>query len=33
MNVFIVSIANEEERKKNMQVRSGFEEFFVCALT
>jgi len=28
MNVFIVSIPNEYERKKNMQIRNGCEEFF-----
>ena len=28
MNVFIVSITNEHERKKNMRIRNGFEEFF-----
>ena len=28
MNVFIVSITNEYERKKNMTIRNGFEEFF-----
>ena len=28
MNVFIVSIRNEYERKKNMRIRNGFEEFF-----
>ena len=28
MNVFIVSIPNEYERKKNMRIRNGFEEFF-----
>ena len=28
MNVFIVSISNEEERKRNMRIRNGFEEFF-----
>ena len=32
MNVFIVSISNEPERKRNMRIRNGFEEFFVCAL-
>ena len=29
MNAFIVSIANESERKRNMRIRNGFEEF-VC---
>ena len=28
MNIFIVSIPNEEERKKNMRFLNGFEEFF-----
>ena len=28
MNVFIVLIPNEYERKKNMRIRNGFEEFF-----
>ena len=28
MNVFIVSIPNEQERKKNMRIRNGLEEFF-----
>ena len=28
MNVFIVSIPNESERKGNMRIRNGFEEFF-----
>ena len=28
MNVFIVSILNEKERKRNMRIRNGFEEFF-----
>ena len=28
MNVFIVSIPNEWERKRNMRIRNGFEEFF-----
>ena len=28
MNSFIVSIPNEYERKKNMTIRNGFEEFF-----
>ena len=28
MNVFIVSIPNEKERKRNMRIRNGFEEFF-----
>ena len=23
---------SKEERKKNMRIRNGFEEFFVCAL-
>ena len=32
MNVFIVSIPNEYERKVNMRIRNEFEEFFVCAL-
>ena len=33
MNVFIVSIQNEQGRKKNKQIGNGFEEFFfVCAL-
>ena len=30
MNVFIVSIPDEYERKKNMQIRNGLEEFSVC---
>ena len=28
MNVFIVSIPNERERKRNMRIGNGFEEFF-----
>ena len=28
MKLFIVSIPNEEERKRNMQIRNRFEEFF-----
>ena len=32
VNVFIVSIPNELERKRNTRIRNGFEEFFVCAL-
>ena len=28
MNVFLVSIANEKERKRNMRIRNGFEELF-----
>ena len=28
MNVFIVSIPNELERKRNMQIPNGFEYFF-----
>ena len=28
MNVFIVSIPNERERKRNMRIENGFEEFF-----
>ena len=28
MDVFIVSIPNEWERKRNMRIRNGFEEFF-----
>ena len=28
MNVFIVSIPNEWERKRNMRIRNGFEVFF-----
>ena len=28
MKIFIVSIPNEEERKKNMRFLNGFEEFF-----
>ena len=28
MGIFIVSIPNEEERKKNMRLLNGFEEFF-----
>ena len=28
MNEFIVSIPNEQERKRNMRIRNGFEEFF-----
>ena len=28
MNVFIVSIPNEYERKKNIRIRNGLEEFF-----
>ena len=27
-NIFIVSIPNEWERKRNMRVQNGFEEFF-----
>ena len=33
MNVFIVSIPDEQARKRNMRIRNGFEEFFVFALT
>ena len=29
MKVFIVSISNEYERKRNMRVPRGFEEFFL----
>ena len=33
MNVFIVSIPmSKKERKRNMRIRNGVEEFFVCAL-
>ena len=28
MNVFIVSIPNQLERKRNMRIQNGFEEFF-----
>ena len=28
MNVLIFSISNEEERKRNMRIRNGIEEFF-----
>ena len=28
MNVFIVSIPKERERKRNMRIGNGFEEFF-----
>ena len=28
MNVFIFSIPNEWERKRNMRTRNGFEEYF-----
>ena len=28
MNVFNVSIPNESERKRNMRIRTGFEELF-----
>ena len=28
MNVFFVSILNEKERKRNMRIRNGLEEFF-----
>ena len=28
MSVFIVSIPNEQERKRSMRIRNGFEEFF-----
>ena len=28
MNVFIFSISNEEERKRNMRIRNAFNEFF-----
>ena len=28
INVFIISIPNEKERKKNMRIRNGFEELF-----
>ena len=31
MNVFIVSIPNEQERKKNTRIRNAFEEFFLFA--
>ena len=33
MNVFIVSIPDEQARKRNMRIRNEFEEFFVFALT
>ena len=32
MNVFIVSIPNEQERKRNMQFEMDLNNFFVCAL-
>ena len=33
MNLFVVSIPNEKERKRNMRIRNGFEEIvFVAAL-
>ena len=32
INVFIISIPNEKERKRNMRIRNGFDEFFFCAL-
>ena len=32
MDVFIVSIPNEWERKRNMRIRNGFEVFFWFAL-
>ena len=32
MKVFIVSIPNEQEGKRNVRIRNGFEEFFICAL-
>ena len=32
MKVFIVSISNEYERKRNMRVPRGFEEFFFYTL-
>ena len=32
MNVFIFAISNESERKGNMRIRNGFEEFFLFAL-
>ena len=31
INVFMVSIPNEYERKINMRIRNEFEDFFVCA--
>ena len=27
-NVLIIAILNESERKRNMRIRNGFEEFF-----
>ena len=32
VNVFIVSIPNELERKRNMRIRIDVNYFFVCAL-
>ena len=32
MNVFIVSVPNEEERKRDMRIRNGFEDFFFVSL-
>ena len=29
MNVFIVSVPNEQERKRTMGIQNGFEKFFV----
>ena len=31
MNVFIVSIPNEVERKRNMRIRNGFIRIFFCS--
>ena len=34
MNVFIVSIPNaEQDRNRNMRIRNGLNNFFVCALS
>ena len=32
MNLFIVSIPNESERKRNMRIRKGLNNLFVYAL-
>ena len=32
INVFIISIPNEKERKRNMRIRNDLNKFCVCAL-
>ena len=33
MKVFIVSIPNEQERKRNIRIRNGFDELVLFALS